>query len=548
MRQLKKKLALLCTLLITASILGGFTLSKSASNTNPSQFQQLSIELGSKPANLDPAYYGGALTSGAEGGHIINNIFEGLMREVDRKLVPAIATKYTVSTDGLVYTFTLRKANWSDGKPVRAQDFEYAWKRALDPNYAFDYSYLLYCLKGGEAYNSGEGRAEDVGVKALNDKTLQVTLTSPMSYFPYMTTLHNFMPVRKDIIEKSPSKWSMSPVTAVCDGPFKLANYYTEGNNIILIKNMEYWNSTSTKLDKITAQIMEDSSDATKAYEDNKIDLVDTISFEDVPTLSQKFSTFKILPEHMTYFYVFNTTKAPMDNVLVRKALALSIDRTTLTKTTIKPGQIPAGGLVPCGFMDSKGNEFRKTAGEYDLVNSKDQIDKAKELLAKAGYPDGKGFPTIKITYNTKPEHDSIAKAIQQMWKQNLGINVELQADSSKDFNTALNQGDFMVARSGWGADYPDAMTFLNLFTSTSEYNSSNWKNDEYDKLIEAANLSYGENRDKQLYKAENLLMDNMVIMPIYYLTDPVMIKDNVKNWNKTIVSYWWFGNTYLSK
>jgi oligopeptide transport system substrate-binding protein len=543
MRNSKRKLALFCTVMLIASVFGQFV--PTAAAEIPAQ--SLSIALGTEPETLDPVRYGGALYVGAEGGHILNNTYEGLLREVNRKLVPAIAEKYTVSSDGTVYTFTLREAKWSDGQLLTAKDFEYAWKRALDPAITADGSYYLYCLKGGQAYNEGSGKVEDVGVTALDNKTLKVTLTAPMPHFLSLTTYHNFMPVRKDMVEEGGEDWSKNPETAISDGPFKLVEY-TAGKQIVIEKNVNYWNASNVRLNKITAVFGDDEAAAVKAYSENKIDMLDLIAFDSIPSLKAKFPEFKILTEHSTFYYAFNTEKVPMNNIKVRKALSLAIDRDAITARFAKPGQNPAGGLIPMGFKDSQGREIRKVAGEYGLIQNTSRVKEAQKLLAEAGYPGGKKFPVITILLNKSPEHEAIAKAVQAMWKQNLGIEAKVVCKESKDYRADIGKGDFYIARSGWGADYPDPMTFLELWTSNAYYNDAHWKNAEYDKLIAAASKVNGKERDHLIYKAEKMLIDNAVIAPLYYLTDPILVKNHVKGWEKCILSYLWFGSSYVAK
>ena len=547
MKHLKQRLALVLSLMMVLSI---FTApaTASADTKKTTKPQELTLNLGPDPLNLDPAFYGGALTSGCEGGHILNNTFEGLMREVNRKLVPASAEKYVVSTDGLTYTFTLRDSKWSDGKAVTAKDFEYAWKRVLDPKAPMDYSFLMYCIKGAQDYTDGKGSADNVGVKALDEKTLQVTLTSPTSYFPTLTALHNFMPVRQDMVEKNPANWSKTAETAVGNGPFKISSY-TPGKKIVLIKNENYWNAKVVILKKITASITEDEAAAVAAYKKNKLDIVDITNHQDIPAL-KNITTLKLLPEHMSYYFTFNTQKAPMKDVRVRKALSMAIDRNFLIKNATKPGLFPAGGLVPIGFRDSQNKEFRGVATEYGLVNNPDTIQAAKKLLAEAGFADGKGFPSIEITFSaTAPEHENIAKAIQSMWKANLGIDATLKKMDSKEFYGILGKGDFTIARQGWGADFPDPISFLDRWTSgNADSNGTFWKSEKYDQLIATSLKTTGTEKDAALYAAEKMVIDEMIVMPIYYLSDPVLVQNHVHGWEKTVLSYWWFGNTSISK
>lgn len=533
MNLLKKKLALLCIMILLSSILTGFV----------SKEKELNWNIGQEPLTLDPVFYAGAFYESAEGGHIINNTFEGLMREINKKLEPAMTEKYEISKDKMTYTFTLRNARWSDGKPVTAQDFEYAWKRALNPEINSEYAFYFYCIKGAKQYNEGKLDEKDVDIKALDNKTLEVKLIEPTAHFLNLTTFQNFMPVRKDLVEKDPINWSINPTTAICNGPFKLLDYKF-GDKIILVKNQNYWNSNNIKIDKINAMMVE-KVEAVKYYDENKIDIIDAIPDREIQNLKLKFSELKILPEHTTYYYTINTTKSPLDNVKVRKALSLAIDKDMLIQKTLRQELFPANGFVPNGFKDSQNNEFRKIA-DCNLNKPNDRIKEAQELLIESGYPNGEGFPKIEIAFNLDPEHEHIAKMVQEMWKNNLGIDVKLQGKQIKEFRDDINEDNFLIARSGWGADYSDCSTFLNLWTSNLGDNEANWKKDDYDKLIEMSEKAEGKQRDELLYKAEKMLMDEAVIIPLYYLGDAVLVKDNIKSWEKTILGHWWFGNSYI--
>lgn len=499
--------------------------------------------LSTDPKTLDPQ-----LNSAADGGHVINNTFEGLMREVEGKLQNGMAEKVDISEDGLTYTFTLRDAKWSDGQPVTAHDFEYAWKRALDPATASEYSFQMYYIKGAQAYNEGDGGLEDVAVKAKDDKTLEVVLEGPTPYFLELTTFYTFMPARKDMVEKIPEGgWAKNPETAICNGPFKLAEYKI-GDKLVLVKNDNYWQADKVKLNKIEAEMIVEESTALTAFEAGDLDAIDHLPPQEIPRLKANDPSFQILPLVGTYYYIFNVTKAPTDDVRVRKALTLAIDRTAIVEKVAQGGQLPATGFTPPGLLDADGKEFRTVAGDYGIDPQAAQVEEAKALLAEAGYPDGKGFPTIEVIYNTLELHKGIAEAVQEMWKQNLGINVTLQNQEWAVFQDTRHEGNFTVARAGWLGDYADPMTMLDLWLSYSGNNDAQWKNKEYDKLIEDSKKLAGKERFDLLYKAEKLMMDEMIVMPIYYYTDPTAVKEYVKNWEKTPLGHWFFGFASIEK
>ncbi|KXG76520.1 peptide ABC transporter substrate-binding protein [Thermotalea metallivorans] len=539
---LKKSLALLLvlTLALTAGLVGCGPKAPAQTGETPAEKQEpmvLNWNLGADPKTIDPQ-----LNSASDGGYVINNTFEGMMREINGKLTNAMAEKVDVSDDGLVYTFHLRDAKWSDGQPVKAQDFEYAWKRALDPAVASEYAFQMYYIKGAQAYNEGTGKIEDIGIKVIDDKTLEVTLEAPTPYFLDLTTFYTYMPVRKDVVEKDPEGWAKNPATAICNGPFKLTEYKM-GDRIILEKNPEYWNAANVKLDKIVATMIVEESTMLTAYEAGELDIIDSMPSQEIPRLQAEDPTFKILPTIGTYYYIFNVTKPPVNDVRVRKALALAIDRKAIVEKVTKAGQIPATGFTPPGLKDADGRDFHDVAGDYGIDPNAAKVEEAKKLLAEAGYPDGKGFPELEILYNTSEGHKAIAEAIQEMWKQNLGINVKLQNQEWAVFQDTRHQGNFVIARAGWLGDYADPMTMLDLWTSYSGNNDAQWKNPEYDKIIEASKKATGKERFDLLYKAQQMMMDEMIVMPIYYYTDPVMVKEYVKGWEKTALGHWYFGN-----
>jgi oligopeptide transport system substrate-binding protein len=294
-----------------------------------------------------------------------------------------------------------------------------------------------------------------------------------------------------------------------------------------------------------------DISTAMTAYDSNEIDVLITVPTPEIPKRQVEDPTFHIVPYLGTYYYIFNVNKAPTNDINVRKALTLAIDREQIVADVAKGGQQPATGFVPTGLVDSQGNDFRATAGDYGISSTAD-VEKAKEYLAKAGYPDGKGMAPVELIYNTSEGHKAIAEAIQEMWKKNLGIKVNLVNQEWAVFQDTRHVGNFEVARAGWIGDYNDPMTFLDLWTTYSGNNDAQWKysenNKKFDKLIENSKVSVGEARDKDLYAAEKLMMGDLITMPIYYYTGVIMVKEKVKNWERDILGTWYFGNIEITE
>ncbi|TDT58415.1 peptide ABC transporter substrate-binding protein [Fonticella tunisiensis] len=512
--------------------------------------QVIRYNLGAEPKTLDPA-----LNAAVEAGTIIENVFEGLMRldEKDRP-IPGVAERYEKSADGLKYTFYLRKnAKWSDGKPVTAKDFEYAWKRALDPNTAAEYAYQLYYLKNGEAYNTNKATADQVGVKALDDYTLEVTLEAPTPYFLSLMAFPTYMPVRKDIVEGN-SNWATKPETYIGNGPFKMTQWLPK-DKIVIEKNENYWDAKRVKLAKVEMRMLEDATAALSAFRSGQLDYIESPPSQEVPNML-KSGEAQALPYLGTYFYEINVSdKAASVNpaaakvlkdARVRKALSLAIDRKALVDNVLKGGQTPATTFVADSVVvDEKGNRFKTK----DYYKPEGDVAEAKRLLAEAGYPDGSGFPEITITYNTGTGHQNIAQAIQEMWRKNLNINVKLENQEWKVFQVTRTQKQYLIARGGWIADYNDPMTFLDMWMSNSGNNDVGYNNPEYDRLIAAAKKEADPaKRVSLLHQAEDLLMKDMPLIPLYYYNNIVAIKPYVKGVTKSQLGFVFFDTGYVQK
>lgn len=467
---------------------------------------------GGEPGSLHPA-----LSQGTHESIILDHVYEGLMkRDENSKVVPGMAESYTMSEDGLTYTFKIRSdAKWSNGDPVTAKDFETAWKYVLDPATASDYAFQLYYLEGGQAYNEGTGSVDAVGVKALDDQTLEVKLASPTAYFLELCAFYTYYPVNTALQEKMGSEWAHDGSTFVSNGPF-VVKEWNHDESVELVKNDYYYNKDVIKLDGITFYISEDQNTMWQMYENNEIDLDHDLPTDVLGQLrNENNSELTTEAELSTYFYRFNTTAKPFNNVKIRKALVMSIDRQLLIDEVVQGGQFPAYAVVPEGVPDATG-DFRQNGGDY----FKEDIDEAKVLLAEGLAEEGLDSLDFTILYNTSEGHKKIAEAIQQMWNENLGANVSLE---NTEFQVKINREhalDYEVSRAGWVGDYVDPNTFLDMFTSWSTQNDTGWTSDIYDELVKkaAAELDI-TTRMGYLHEAEAMLIDNMPIMPIYYYT-----------------------------
>ena len=491
--------------------------------------QTLVWNLGSDPKTIDPG-----LNGATDGGHVVNNTFEGLMREIDGKYEPGMAESYTVSEDGLTYTFIIREdAKWSDGQAVTANDFAYSWSRVVDPATASEYAWIF------DAANVESWTAVD-------ERTFEVKLSAPTPYFVGLTAFYTFFPVRQDMVETAgEGAWATNPETAITNGPFKLASFKS-GDRLILEPNEYYWKSEEVKLNKIEILMIVDSATALTGFESGQIQVLDDMPSAEIPRLLAEDPSFMILPKDGSYYYSFNTKVKPLDDVRVRQALSLAIDRQAIVETVTKAGQVPAHSLIPGNHLDANGEMFNQVSGNYGIEPTA-KVEEARALLADAGYPEGEGFPTFEILYNTSEGHKNIAEAVQEMWKQNLGIDVTLANQEWAVFQDTRRQGNYEICISGWIGDYSDPMTYLGMFLTGNSNNYPQWSNETYDGLLEASKTAEGQKRFELLYEADRVLSESHIVMPIYYYTDPQMIGESVSGWEKTTRGTFYFGRTEMT-
>lgn len=522
----KKNVALMLVLALVISMFAGCGKTETEAPVEEAKEKVLIFNLGSSgPKTIDPG-----LNAASDGGHVANNMFEGLMREIDGNYEPAMASGYTMSDDGMVYTFTMRDgALWSDGKAVTAFDFEYSWNRVLDPETASEYSWIF-------------AEANVDTFRAIDEKTFEVTLKAPTPYFVGLTGFYTFFPVRQDAVEKgSDGAWAYDAEASVVNGPFELVSY-TQGDRITVKRNENYWRKDEVKLDKVEFLLIDDQVTALTAYEAGEIDILDDISTAEIPRLMAEDPTFQVFPQDAVYYYALNTKVAPLDDVRVRRALTLAIDRKAIVETVTKAGQMPAHSMIPGTMVDANGDVFNEKSGNYGIAPDASAVEEAKALLAEAGFEGGAGFPEMTVIYNTSEGHKNIAEAIQEMWKQNLGISVELSNQEWAVFQDTRQNHDFEIARSGWVGDYSDPMTYLGMFLSESPMNYGEWNSPEYDQLINDSKTAPGQARFDMLYQAEKLLIEDSAVIPIYYYTNPVMVKESIEGWELTSRSTWYFG------
>ena len=539
MKKHKSFLLLLTLILAVGTVLAGCGSNNknddqsATGNGNKPKEQIFRMNLASEPPTLDPGQ-----SKDNNSNTIINAIFEGLTRKgANGEEQPGVAEKWEISKDGLKYVFTLRKdAKWSNGDPVTAKDFEFAWKRVLDPKTtpAPPYAYQLYYIKNAEAYNMGEIKdANEVGVKAKDDHTLEVTLENPTPYFLSLMSFQSFYPIHQSA--KDNDKWATKAETLIGNGPFKIASM-TKGQKIELAKNDQYWDNQSIKLQKVVMSIVNSSATELSSYRNSELDYaghpVGNIPTDQLTAVKKEMQDeLKIKGISSTYFYIFNTTQEPFDNVNIRKAFAMAIDRQAIVDKITQGGQTPAFGFVPPGIKGQKDEYRKEVADNYFQEN----LDEAKKLLEQGMKEKGyTTLPEVTLIHNSDDNHKKIALAIADMWKNNLGVSVKVQNQEWGVFLKNRSNLDYQVARSGWGADYNDPMTYIDMWTSNSGNNDTGFKNEEYDKLVEEAYATDDNAKRMELMsKAEKILVqDNQIVMPIYYYSSVSLVKPWMKNIN----------------
>lgn len=479
----------------------------------------LYLNNGIEPTSFDPPIGFNAASYNA-----LNNLMEGLTRlDAEHVPQPAIAEKWEISDDGLVYTFHIREnANWSNGDPVTAEDFVFAWKRLLDPDTASPAAFLGYFIKGGEAFNNGEGSADDLGLKAVNEKTFEVTLESPTGFFLNLISNPAFFPVNHKVAQENP-EWHTEADTYVSNGPFKLKEW-NHDQNFVFERNPEYWDADNVKLDEVHWAMVNDSNTEYQMYESGQLDS-SGIPADLAETLLESDDIF-YEEQAGTHFYRFNVTMEPFQNKNIRKAFALAVNQEDIVNYITKTLQKPAYGFVSYGFKDANGNDFRETNG--DLI--KYDPEEAKKLLEQGMEEEGYSeLPKITLSYNTSDQNKAIAEYLQEQFKTVLGVEVEL---SNTEWNVFLEDQKALklqFSRSSFLADYGDPVNFLESFITDSSMNRTGWSNEKYDELIRLSKQEVDEQkRFDYLYEAEQILFDEMPIFPMHFYNQIVLLNPDV--------------------
>ena len=527
----------------------GSNAAEPSQSTEPSQSSDgtfnLNVCFASEPETMDPS---GNRT--VDGNIMISHLFEGLYKYVDSDpsgdgrngatavLAPGQAAAEPEVTDNgdgtFTYTFTLRDdIYWSDGEPVTANDFVYSWQRLVDPATASPYSTIIAMVVNANEIIAGTKDKSELGVEALDDKTFAVHLTYDCPYFLDICAFPNTMPLREDVVEGN-ATWAQSPDTYVCNGPFKMQSW-THDAEIVMARNDKYYGAADIELDTLTFKLMDNANSMLTAFQSGALDVMQNPPTDEIATLLVEGT---LIPGDYlgTYYACFNNQQAPFDDVRVRQAFSLAIDRNFIVEQVTQAGQIAAGAWVPENVVDAEGTDgpdFREVGGDFYSVDPADyeaNCEKARQLLAEAGYENGEGFPQVTYLYNTDETHDAVAQALQDMWKTVLGVTVTLNNQDWNVFLETRSKGDYSICRNGWIADYNDPVSFLDMFMTNNGNNDAHYANSEYDAIMnQVLSDSDAEARMELMHQAEDLLVgEDCAIAPLYYYSNPYMVADDV--------------------
>ncbi|RNB68599.1 peptide ABC transporter substrate-binding protein [Brevibacillus invocatus] len=478
----------------------------------------LRLAVMSDPITLDPS-----VAEDTTSVAFIQALFDGLTRiGKDGKAHESMAEKIEVSDDLVTYTFHLRNAKWSNGDPVTAHDFEYAWKQVIDPENAASYAYQMFPIKNAEKAQWGEASLNEVGVKALNDKTLQVTLEHPTPYFLELTSFYSYYPVNKKLANSNPN-WAQNVNTHVGNGPFKLT-MWERGDRIKLIKNDNYWDKNSVRLDGIDFSIIRDGDQEFSKFLKGELDWAGSplgnIPANAVPKLIEHRLLY-VKPIAGVYWYKFNTEQPPFQNAKIRKAFAYALDRQTLFEN-VSMYHIAALGVVPPSMK----------VKEMHYLKDND-VETAKKLLAEGMMEMGiKSLPHITLSINSGEGHEVIAREVLRQWKESLGVDVKLEVKEWQVHLEDMHDGNYQLGRMGWLADFNDPINFLELFKyKDGGTNDTRWENSKYIELLNQSSMEKDPiKREKIMEQAEQILMDEMPVMPIYYYINSWVKREYVQD------------------
>ena len=536
---MKKKLI---SLVLVAAMAFGMVAcgnSNSDSADKGSAVKELKVQVGPNPETLDPA-----LNSAVDGGNVILHAFEGLLTTDEEGHYQAgQAETWEVSDDGLTWTFHLRDGlKWSDGSDFTANDFVYSWKRVCNPDVAAPYAEtVLGMVKGYDEAMAGDPDA--LAVSAPDDKTLVVELSSPCSYFEGLAAFATLSPVKESTVEENGDAWATAPESYISNGAFKMTEWVPD-SYITFEKNENYWNADAIKLDKLTLLLIEDPNAAYSAYQSGEALMIKDVPTEEIPSLEGN-DDFYIDPLIGTYYLSLNLNLKQFQDQRVREALSLAIDRKYVAETIMQGTYTPASNLLGEGWLDTDGTEFIDNAngGEpyIDVEDYDANLEKAKQLMADAGYPNGEGFPTITYSTNDAGYHIPLAEYLQKAWAE-LGITVEVDKVEWSSFTPQRRSGDFEIARNGWVGDYSDPSNMLDLFCTTNGNNDGKYSSADYDAAMELSRTTLdATERSQALHEAEDIIMEDAGCIPVACYNDFYLMSNKITGAWHSSTGFWYF-------
>ena len=532
----------------------GSTAGSTAGGVNTAGF---TVQYGSNPETLDPA-----LNSAIDGANTIITIFEPLLLiNENNEVVGGQAESWETSEDGLTWTFTMRDGlKWSDGTDLNAKDFEYSFKRMVDPNTAAPYAETCLGMIDGFEEAAGfpdadgnptaEPNPDALNVKASDDgKTLTIVLSYPCSYFDKMAAFATMSPVQQATVEANGDAWCTSPDTFVSNGPYMITDW-TPSERIVLTKNPNYvggWDSSKIVSDTITLLLLEDSSASYAAYNSGEAQLIKDVPTDEIPSLTkaEDGGDFYVDTILGTYYVSLNLQRDAFKDAKVRKALSLAIDRDYVANTIMQGTYSAADSIVGPGIVDESGYFHDNGNAPYISADYEANLAEAKKLLEEAGYPNGEGYPTIEYSTNDAGYHVPLAEYLQQAWGD-LGITLTINKMEWSSFTPARRAGEYDVARNGWVMDYNDPSNMLDLFCSGNGNNDGKYANPEFDAAIDASRVADSAEHFAQLHKAEDILMEDTGCLPIAYYNDYWLQSPALKGTWHSPYGYWYLQYGYI--
>ena len=533
----KRVLSLVLAATMVATLVMGCGEKKADDTTKAPAKKELAVQIGPNPETIDPA-----LNSAVDGGNMILHTFEGLLTVNEKgEIAEGQAVEWGPSEDGLTWTFKLREGlKWSDGSDLTAEDFVYSWRRVCDPKTAAPYAETVLSMV--EGYDKAiEGDLEALGVKAVDAQTLEVKLSAPCTFFDSLAAFATLSPVQKKTIEENGDAWATAADTYISNGAFHVTEWVPD-SHITVSKNENYWNKDAIKLDSIKFVLMEDANAAYTAYQQGEILLAKDVPTEEIPSLEGN-DEFVVDTICGTYYISLNDAKAPFDNVNVRKALSLAIDRDYVASEIMQGTYQPAYNFMGPGWVDTDGSEFMANANGGKTYISEDfdaNLAEAKKLMEAEGYS---ADNMLKFTYSTNDAgyHKAVAEYLQQAWKE-IYVDVKVEIVEWSSFTPMRRQGDYDASRNGWVADYFDPSNMLDLLYSSNGNNDGKFNDAEYDAAMDKARSTVDpKERSAALHAAEDVLMEKAACIPVGYYADFWLQSPKITGMWHSATGYWYF-------